>query len=188
MHKKNIMSIAFFFVASICYSQETQKGDSAIAAAIDARLSELYDKYDTTAWYISKRQFQKINACGTNITYSEKSRKPVRISVVSITESGEFGEEYWFDNGNLIFVYQTFGYFNESPSLSRAVNFKGQRFWESRYYFENNSIKFEKTTGIKERTVKYTLQDFFAEKERLLAFVKSKTQGMLIEKSDAGNF
>lgn len=176
MNRKKLFSyILLLCILNNTNAQTIFQGDSNIVKGISEYLSSAYDKQDSTVYFITSNQFQKINTAGTKIYVDTKNKSIQRIGLSSMTIQGEFAEEYWYKAGKLIFVYQTFIYFKETPSLSKAINFQGMRYWESRYYLIEESVQCIKTTGTKEANITYSTKDLLNESKKIIEFLK-KTQ------------
>lgn len=80
--------------------------------------------------------------------------------------------EYFINNGQILFVYQTFEFFEEIKTKSKFRNFKGFLGWESRYFFENEQLKYSKTSGKKEESLSYSANELRFEKIRLFNFIQ----------------
>jgi hypothetical protein len=87
---------------------------------------------------------------------------------------GLFSGEYFFYKRELIFVYQTFEYFAEIQTKTEFTNFKGIKGWESRFYFDDEKLKYQRTSGLKEIYISYSGGELVNEKNRLLDFIKGK--------------
>lgn len=170
MIKRNFLLLIalFVFPSRFLFAQDTSVGDSSVVTYIHQELKDMYGKNDTTFYLLTKRQLHKITTNGTNVSIEKTDNTISRIVIISFTKSGEFAEEYLFKNGKLIFVYQTFTYFQEVPSKTKAVNFKGQRYWETRFYFTDERLKYQKTTGEKEMEHIYFEKDLLEVKNKLL--------------------
>lgn len=169
--KTKLIVIIALFCSNRSLSQTFSSGDSSVVSKIDQYLSNVYDTQDTTLYFLTKTQVLKIPVVGTRIYVQKKKGDLLRIGISSLTNHGDLGTEYWFNRNTLIFVYQSFSYYKEIPSLTQALNFKGESYWESRYYFEGEVLKYEKTTGIKDASMKYQSSDLLKEKNQLMKFI-----------------
>lgn len=61
--------------------------------------------------------------------------------------AGRYSAEYYFDENNLIYVDETFEYYEEASPEDAWRNFKGLAAWERRSYFENGKIGFAEVVG-----------------------------------------
>jgi hypothetical protein len=172
LNGKTFCNGGFYLVTTSLIAQSFISGDSSIANNTNRYLASIYGTQDTTIYYLSRRRLIKIPSYGSKLFFDLKDHSIQRIGISSMTGKGELSEEYWFKNNQLIFVYQTLEYFNESGALSNNRNFKGLVYWETRFYLEKNRLVFEKTTGIKDPGSKYHETDLFREKNRLLKIFK----------------
>ena len=170
---RHTFAVLLFFTSLSAYSQKYVHGDSTVVKGIREVLSGLYGKNDTTIYFITKHQFQKVSTAASEITVEKKKGIITRIAINSATTQGYLAEEYWLDNNQLIFVYQTFGYYRELNPVTKEVNFKGQRYWEARYYFQNERVKYEAATGTREKALTYTEVDLISQKNKLLEYIKN---------------
>lgn len=171
MTRKIAIGFLLLFFYGKIVAQTTTTGDSTLVRGIDRYLSSIYDKQDTPLYFLTKKSLQKIPSTGSKVYAERKGRNIQRIGISSMTSKGEFAEEYWFRDSKLIFVYQTFVYFQEFTPLSKITNFQGMRYWESRFYLANEQVQYQITTGIKEKKQNYTTSDLVKQKNRLLKFI-----------------
>lgn len=61
--------------------------------------------------------------------------------------AGKYSAEYYFDENNLIYVYETFEYYEEVSPEDAWRNFKGHAAWERRSYFVNGKIGYAEAVG-----------------------------------------
>lgn len=162
----------FTLYTTVLIAQSFTSGDSSIVNTTNQYLASIYGTQDTTICYLSRQQLIKIPSYGSKLFFDLKDHGIQRIGISSFTNKGELSEEYWFKNDQLIFVYQTLEYFEESRPLGYIRNFKGLVYWESRFYLEKDRLVFEKTTGIKDQGLKYQETDLYREKNRLLKLIK----------------
>lgn len=104
---------------------------------------------------------------------AQKDGKINKIVVFSAKSKGVLAYEMYLHEGQIIFVYQTFGYFREIKTDSKFVNFEGNQGWESRYYFDNDKVVYEENDGLKEKQDDYTTADFLKETKAILALFKT---------------
>lgn len=170
--EKIIVPFCILLTCLSAAAQEASVGDSSVVSGISAYLRSVYDTQDTTFEFVTNKQFKKIKTTGSKIRVEKKKGQILRIAIISFVSKGDFAEEYWFKDDQLVFVYQTFSYFEEVPSLTKAINFTGSRFWETRYYLEAEKLKFQKSTGTKEKELTYAEADLLNQKEKLLKYLK----------------
>ncbi|MDY7394246.1 hypothetical protein UMM65_03265 [Aureibaculum sp. 2210JD6-5] len=90
---------------------------------------------------------RKIQTHATNIIAHSNKSNINRVIATSTTYKGQLSTEWYFLNDKLIFAFESFEYFNKSDSQTDWNNFKGFEAWESRYYFVNDFIKYQKHKG-----------------------------------------
>ena len=170
------MKAAFFLLILLMLSlsartQESRQGDSTVIGRIMEMMHSLYGKNDTTLIFLTQSSFQKLPAYGTELQVEKIKGVISRIISNCFTEKGNLAEEYWFYHGELVFVYQTFIYFIEKAPGYQPFNFRGQRFWETRFYLVHEKLKFQATTGKIDSEAAYLEKDLLREKESILGFL-----------------
>ena len=72
----------------------------------------------------------------------------VRVVAMAFTKQGKYGAEYYMRDGNLLFVYETFEYFEESAPVKAWQDFKHIVAWERRSYFRNALVAYGVSRGM----------------------------------------
>ena len=128
-------------------------GDPALRAAVDARTRPIYD---AAARPDAKRVFLMTRANplsleaarGTEATGVVVEGTVGRIVASVWTKSGKYSVEYYRTSQALLFVYETFVYFEEEAPRGAWRNFMGQAAWERRTYFDDRqSVGFAEARG-----------------------------------------
>jgi len=114
--------------------------DSLTINEVDDTISKLYGTYDTTYYLLTNSNFYHLKTYGSEIRVEMTKNRILRISIQSVLNFGFIATEYWYNNNNLIFIYKTHCYFEEYSKDVLTKNFKGQHYWEIRYYFKDNKI------------------------------------------------
>ncbi len=163
--KLNILLLILFLVTfqlSIL-GQSITVGDSLVIPSIKKVTSEIYKNADKTHFYLTKEQLRNRLATSTTITAKTFKEKINRIIAVSTVEEGMLSTEWYFDEGKVIYVYETLEYFeNEKNPQATYKNFKDITAKEVRYYFVNEELKCQKYIGTEasnSNEVKQILED-----------------------------
>ncbi|MEO9483794.1 MAG: hypothetical protein ABJG47_10130 [Ekhidna sp.] len=127
--------------------QELTSGDATVVDRIKKTTSFIYENKDETFFFLTNTQLEAANTHGTSLTAHLRDGFINRAITISLTSNGQLSSEFYFDDQQLIYVYQTFEFFAEAPSRSKWKNFKGISGWESRYYFINEELNFQKHLG-----------------------------------------
>lgn len=145
-----------------CYNingQELLIGDSTIVEAIKKQTSKIYNEKDKTIFILTKRQLRSIKTYGTNIIAHSKNDTINRVVAISMTKKGQLSTEWYFTKNKLIYVYESFEFFEDKKEMSNWKNFKGFCAWESRYYFVDNQMKYQKHQGKNKNNKNNVLKD-----------------------------
>lgn len=122
-----------------------REGDPSIAAPILAKTRDL--KPDGQAHLLTKANLSGVpGTYGTEVHLSTVQGAPARLVVSSWTPQGVFSQEYYVDNDQLVFVYETLSLFADQPPTGWR-NFMGYSGWERRIYLTDESIGFIETFG-----------------------------------------
>ncbi len=156
------------------FGQEISFGDKNVQDAVKKKVSEIYENKDKTQFFLTQKSFQPKSTCGTEITAYSKGGEYNRLVTKSCGKNGKHAAEYYFDEGNLIFAYIVFEYFDEKTRNDMWKNFKGLASWESRYYFANNNLKFHRHKGKNDITAKENGEKIKKAAYAVLKFVKDK--------------
>lgn len=139
--------LAFYSLNSA--GQEIVTGDSTVVDEIKRRTSEIYENRDRTDFFLTKKPLRQMKIYGTEIIVHSNKGAVNRIIAKSTTKRGQLSTEWYFTNDELIYAYESFEYFNEYKGTKGWKNFKGLQAWEGRYYFVDQSIKYQKHKGRK---------------------------------------
>lgn len=151
---KNILFIILLSTnVYLVKGQTVTQGDSTVVDKIKVKTSWIYENKDKTSFLLTSRQLLEEKTNGISVTEHSKNGTINRIIAISFTDLGQLSAEWYFDDKKLIYSYQTFEFFNESEHLGQWKNFKGLWAWGSRYYFENEELKYYKVKGRAENHV-----------------------------------
>ncbi len=147
---KNKLITFITILSCLCLNSQEAKvfGDSLIVAKVKAKTSMIFDNKDKTSFYLTKKRFHKEKTYGTNIIAHSKNGNFNRIIAITTTKKGILSAEYYYENTKLIYIYQTFEYFNKYKDQARWKNFKGLPAWENKYYISENKIIYQKQKGL----------------------------------------
>lgn len=160
-------------IASDCISQELAIRDTVIVNDINKRASFIYDNNDSALFFLTKTAFKGQPFFAAEITCYLKNKIPNRIVVVYTIDSGKLAREFYLENHKLIFCYETMEYFDKYARKKKWKNFKNLPAYESRYYFADEKIVYQKHRGLDAmESGKASL--LIAEKNYLLARTSSK--------------
>jgi len=168
-------SLFFLFVLSLSIlkvnAQEQKIGDSTVVDDIKKITSKIYDNKDKTHFFLTKSSLRQMKTFSTNITAYSKEKAINRIVAFSTLKSGILATEWYFQNNTLVYVYESFEYFDENKPKDGWKNFKGLYAWENRYYFVDEEVKYQKLKGIKSK--KRTPNDVLIEGKKMLTYIKN---------------
>jgi hypothetical protein len=128
-------------------------GDPSLRAAVDTHSHSIYDvadKPDAKRISLMTRgnPLSFPGAEGTEATGVLVEGSVGRIVVNVWTKRGRYSVEYYRAQDTLLFVYETFAYFEERAPRHAWRNFMGLAVWERRSYFdERNRIGFAESRG-----------------------------------------
>ncbi len=156
MHQIKLFVEILVFGISLSFinGQEIARGDTSIVTNIREITSSIYQNSTDIHWINTKKQFSGEESFGTYITAYHLNNLFNRIITTSTFEEGTLSSEWYFDGDKLIYVYQTFEYFQESKETPLWKNFKGIGAWESRFYLIDERIHYEKHRGRKADPIK----------------------------------
>jgi len=171
-----IFIIILTFNVYIAKGQKIAYGDSTIVREIKTKTSWIYENKDETYFLLTNQQLQQEYTKGTNITAYSKDGNINRIITSSFTDDGQLSIEWYFYDNKVIFVYQVFEYFNEIGNKSDWKNFKGLSGWESRYYFKDESLKYQKHKGRKNIKEKLNVNSILDDAKKILNYTIKQTE------------
>jgi hypothetical protein len=157
-----------------CYSikgQELLIGDATVVKAIKAKTSKIYNNKDQTYFLLTKKQLRSTKTYGINIIAHSKNDTINRIIAISFTKKGQLSTEWYFVKNKLIHAYESFEYFKERGKNSSWKNFKGLNAWESRYYFVNEEIKYQKHKGRKKQKLNSKINHVLKDGRAIINYV-----------------
>ncbi len=174
--KQVFMLGIFFLVASFSVQgQEFIFGDSSVVSRIKEKTSQIYENKDKTQFFLSKKKLQKKKTFGTSIIAHSKEGLFNRIITFNSDQNGQLATEWYFWKTQLIYVYQSYEFYQEAKKKSSWKNFKNLWAWESRYYFEDETLKFQKHKGKSAMTKQKEVQQLLEDAYSILAFVKESS-------------
>ena len=141
---KSIVSLMLLLMCLSTKGQELLIGDSTVVDEIKKHTSKIYNNKDKTFFYLTKKNLRQVKTYGNNIIAHTKNDSINRIISISMTKSGQLSTEWYFWKNKLIYAYESFEFFSEQKKKSNWKNFKDLHAWESRYYFINETIKYQK--------------------------------------------
>lgn len=126
---------------------ESHSGDSAAVLRIDGQTRAIYDQVQSWRFlFTPKNLLREPGALGTEVQVGPREGEPVRIIAGGWTPLGKFGAEYYRVNGQLVFVYQSFEWF-QRPTIAGWRNFKGNPGWERRTYLDDGKVVYTEANG-----------------------------------------
>lgn len=170
------LSVSLTMLAPIAHAFESFFGDENVKAAVKQQTSKIYETRDKSYFFLTKKSLQAKSTCGTDIVAHENKRQINRIITKSCTRNGRLSVEYYYENGQSIFVYEVFEYYSEKAKKDTWVNFKNIPSWESRYYFSGQTLGYHSHKGRVKANDSTTGASQLARAESVLRFTKSKIQ------------
>ncbi len=123
-------------------------GDRAVERAILAQTRELYGKDTAQVFLTTSDNVLRLDGpLGTELQGALVGSDLVRVFVMAFTKQGKYGAEYYMRDGNLLYVYETLEYFQESAPARAWQNFKHIAAWERRSYFRNGIVAYGASRG-----------------------------------------
>lgn len=166
---------AFLLIFSFnLHGQELFLGDSTGVYLIKQKTSAIYDDKDKTQFLLTKKQLRQTKTFGTSLIVHSKNDTINRVITISMTKKGQLSTEWYFSNQQLIYVYESFEFFNENKNEYTWKNFKGLTAWESRYYFINKQLKYHKHKGLKKIEAKKKENLLLKESKSILNYIHHK--------------
>ncbi len=169
------LAITLLFVLLLAASsvgQEISFGDQKARDKIGKKTSSIYDSKDKTFFLLTKKSFGAISTCGTEIIAYSMENRINRIVTRTCKKLGRSATEFYFENEKPIFVYRVFEMFREKSPPDSWKNFKGMAGWESRYYFDEENLKFHSHKGRKDILESETGKERFMEALAVLKFAR----------------
>ncbi|MBL7816085.1 MAG: hypothetical protein JNL70_13795 [Saprospiraceae bacterium] len=150
--KKYINIVLHCIIFNHVAMAQSQFGDPSVVPRIDSKASYLYENNNNTHFFLTKKTFLGKRTSGSNIVAYTQKDTLHRIIVSTTTREGMLAKEFYFENNQLIFTYQTLECFAEASLYKNWKNFKGFHGWESRFYFEKGELKYQKHNGLNSKT------------------------------------
>ena len=123
-------------------------GDSAVERAILAQTREFYGKATAQLFLMTSENVLGLDGpLGTEMHGELVGSDLVRVVAMAFTKQGKYAAEYYMRDGNLMFVYETFEYFQENAPAKAWQDFKHIAAWERRSYFRNGLVAYGATRG-----------------------------------------
>lgn len=140
----------FFLSAGMLMAQESREeyGDASVKASIAPLTRVIYSMEGD--WVFMLSCDSSLASRGTFATELQGKFVGNHIRQSIATEwrqAGKYSAEYFFDENNLIYVYETFEYYEEASPVDAWRNFKGLAAWERRSYFQNGRIEYAEVLG-----------------------------------------
>lgn len=127
--------------------QELTFGDVKVVEEIKKKTSAIYESSDQTSFFLTSQKLIPQVTNGLSIVAYRANGKVIRVITSHMTADGQSSIEWYYDQGKLIFVYDVFEFFNESPNKGTWKNFKDLYSRESRYYFSHQKLGYHKHIG-----------------------------------------
>lgn len=171
---KNLIGILFFIISASLTGQTMTYGDSSVMTAVWEKTSWIYGHKDATHFYLTQKRLLREKTNGLSITAHSYEGDINRVIAIANTKQGQWAIEWYFDEGQLIYVYSTFEYFEEAKHKGSWQNFKGLYGWESRYYLEDETVRYSKHNGRQNLDKRHIAKSLISDARSILAFVKQK--------------
>lgn len=171
---KKLIGILFFIISTSLTSQTMTYGDSSVMNVVRKKTSWIYEHKDATHFYLTQKRLLNKKTNGLSITAHSYEGDINRIIAIANTKSGQWAIEWYFDEDQLIHVYSTFEYFEEAKHKGSWQNFKGLYGWESRYYLQDETVKYSKHNGRQNLDKRHVAKSLISDARSILAFVKHK--------------
>lgn len=146
-----IRSTLLFFILLLfaiqANAQEIEFGDVSVVKGIKKKTSAIYDNSDKTDFYLTSQKLLPFLTRGVNLVAHQANGQINRVITTAMTEDGQVSMEWYFDQDELIFVYEVLEFFDESPRKGSWRNFKGLFGQEGRYYFHGRKLSYHKHVG-----------------------------------------
>ena len=152
-------------------SQELVFGDTALINDMHKKSAAIYGNNDSIVFALTKISFTIENIYAAEITCYLKNKIPNRLVVIYTTDSGLLAHEFVLENKQLIFCYESMGYFDAMTPKNSWRNFKHIAGYEARYYFVDEKLIAQIKSG-KLPTSPVKGQLLIEEKNKLLAYLK----------------
>lgn len=136
--------VLFILVAMPARAQQENPGrsygDPSLEEADSAEVRFIYRH--ATGWktVLTQENLLDLSKCrGIEITAGFVENAPRRILINAWTDKGKYAAEYYYRGDQLLFVYDTFEYYEDAAPPQPWRNFKGLPAWERRTYFKDGS-------------------------------------------------
>ncbi len=124
------------------------QGDSALKSEIGAQTRVIYDQDGDWLFLLTRQNPLGVDdAYATELQAKRLDGRFGRIVATAWAPDGKYSVEYYFDQDGLIFVYETFEYFEESAPSGSWRNFKGAAAWERHSYVDGMSVGYGEVVG-----------------------------------------
>ncbi|MCW5911538.1 MAG: hypothetical protein KIT62_10710 [Cyclobacteriaceae bacterium] len=141
----SLFILAFPFMVN---GQELSPGDSAIVKEIKAKTSQIYENSVKPNFYLTNQKLQSDKNFGLSLVAFKINDAVSRVISSCFTKQGQLSTEYFFDDGKVIFIYQTFEYFDKYSAKGTWKNFKGLTGWECRFYYLDDKLVHYEQNGL----------------------------------------
>ncbi len=168
---KNIISLILIMFCFSTKGQELVIGDSTVVDAIKKNTSKIYNDKDKTFFYLTKKCLRQVKTYGMSITAHSKNDTINRIISISMTKNGQLSTEWYFWENKLIYAYESFEFFVEQKKNGKWKNFKDLYAWESRYYFINETLQYQKHKGKNDAINKDEVNDVLKDGNRVKDYI-----------------
>jgi hypothetical protein len=162
--QRSVAALILILMTAHTYAADdlTTLGDSTLRRSIDQRTHQLYDSLDKRIHRLVRGNPLGIpRARGSELTaqWTREGAGFGRIVASGWTPTGKFGSEYYFDGGSLLFVYETFEYFE---------NVRGKASWERRIYLRDGTIVYSEGQRVQPLSSDADAKRLLANAQRLL--------------------
>jgi hypothetical protein len=124
-------------------------GDPTLAAALGARMEALYEAAGDWRYVLTRRNPLELpGAAGTEVRGAYIDNRPTRVLASTWMADGVYSVEYLVGPEGLLFVFETFEYFEEDAPEGAWRNARGLAAWERRSYWRNEEVGYSVTVGV----------------------------------------
>jgi len=130
------------------FAQQKTFGDRAVGDAILARTREFYGKETARVYLlIADNALRLPGSHGTELDGELVGSDLVRVVAKVPTNRGNYAAEFYFREGEVLFVYETFEYFSGTAPVDAWQNFRHIAAWERRSFFRAGVVVYSSSHG-----------------------------------------
>ena len=166
----------FVLLSTISFSGLNESSfaqDTSLINTVEKETRRIYDNSDKQYWFLTKEKVIALgDTIGTEITAYSFKDTINRIVCIGYDREGQWAVEFYISNDKLIFVYYSKSFFDNDTTKSSFFNWKKYPTVEIRIYYNNNSIIYYSSNGIKnEKEVLRTGNMFLLEVDKLAYWI-----------------